>query len=152
MMRLITADHYAYFLDAVTEMQRLRYRVFKERFDWDVQFSGDMEIDEFDALPMPQQVGHLGIRHGRGAGRAPKITNIPRTFGSRCQFLADGGGRIADLVDGFLKLFFRHAQLLGPVLDLVVLAHVDLAAITLVMLFGVVLPFSPPEPESPGPS
>jgi acyl homoserine lactone synthase len=50
MMRLITADHYAYFLDAVTEMHRLRYRVFKERFDWDVQFSGDMELDEFGAL------------------------------------------------------------------------------------------------------
>jgi N-acyl-L-homoserine lactone synthetase len=31
-------------------MQRLRYRVFKERLDWDVQFTGDMEIDEFDAL------------------------------------------------------------------------------------------------------
>ena len=50
MMRLITADHYAYFLDAVTEMHRLCYRVFKERLAWDVQFSGDMEIDEFDAL------------------------------------------------------------------------------------------------------
>ena len=31
-------------------MHRLRYRVFKERLDWDVQVSGDMEIDEFDAL------------------------------------------------------------------------------------------------------
>ena len=29
MMQLISADHYAYFLDAVTEMHRLRYRVFK---------------------------------------------------------------------------------------------------------------------------
>ena len=34
-MQLISADHYAYFLDAVTEMHSLRYRVFKERFDWD---------------------------------------------------------------------------------------------------------------------
>jgi hypothetical protein len=42
MMQLISADHYAYFLDAVTEMHRLRYRVFKERLDWEVQFSGDM--------------------------------------------------------------------------------------------------------------
>jgi acyl homoserine lactone synthase len=31
-------------------MHRLRCRVFKERLDWDVQISGDMEIDEFDAL------------------------------------------------------------------------------------------------------
>ena len=50
MMQLITADYYGEFIDALTEMHRLRYRVFKERLDWDVQFSGDMEIDEFDAL------------------------------------------------------------------------------------------------------
>src|SRR5260370_30193951 len=50
MMQLITADYYSDFTDAVTEMHRLRYRVFKERLDWDVQFSSDMEIDEFDAL------------------------------------------------------------------------------------------------------
>jgi N-acyl-L-homoserine lactone synthetase len=50
MMQLITADYYSSFIEAVTEMHRLRYRVFKERLDWDVQFSGDMEIDEFDAL------------------------------------------------------------------------------------------------------
>jgi acyl homoserine lactone synthase len=31
-------------------MHRLRYRVFRERLDWDVQVSGDMEIDAFDAL------------------------------------------------------------------------------------------------------
>jgi acyl homoserine lactone synthase len=49
-MQLISADHYAYFLDAVTEMHRLRYRAFKDRLDWDFQFSGDMEIDELDAL------------------------------------------------------------------------------------------------------
>lgn len=50
MMQLITGDYYSSFIDLVTEMHRLRYRVFKERLDWDVQFTGDMEIDEFDAL------------------------------------------------------------------------------------------------------
>jgi N-acyl-L-homoserine lactone synthetase len=50
MMQLITADYYSNFIDVITEMHRLRYRVFKERLDWDVRFSGDMEIDEFDAL------------------------------------------------------------------------------------------------------
>jgi acyl homoserine lactone synthase len=49
MMQLISADHYAYFLGAVMEMHRLRYRLCRERPDWDVQFNGDMEIDEFDA-------------------------------------------------------------------------------------------------------
>ena len=50
MMQLITREYYSDSIEAVTEMHRLRYRVFKERLDWDVQFSGDMEIDEFDAL------------------------------------------------------------------------------------------------------
>lgn len=50
MMQLITAEYYGTFIDAVSEMHRLRYRVFKERLDWDVHFSGDMEVDEFDAL------------------------------------------------------------------------------------------------------
>jgi acyl homoserine lactone synthase len=50
MMQLITADHYGSFVGDITEMHRLRYRVFKERLDWDVQTSGDMEIDDFDAL------------------------------------------------------------------------------------------------------
>lgn len=31
-------------------MHRLRYQVFKGRLDWDVQTSGDLEIDSFDAL------------------------------------------------------------------------------------------------------
>ncbi|WPO44440.1 acyl-homoserine-lactone synthase [Tardiphaga sp. 42S5] len=50
MMQLITSSYYGQFIDDLAEMHRLRYRVFKERLDWDVQFSGDMEIDEFDAL------------------------------------------------------------------------------------------------------
>ncbi|MPZ33067.1 MAG: GNAT family N-acetyltransferase [Rhodospirillales bacterium] len=50
MMQLITVDRYGDFLDQLAEMHRLRYRVFKERLGWDVQTSGDMEIDEFDAL------------------------------------------------------------------------------------------------------
>jgi acyl homoserine lactone synthase len=50
MMLLITPDRYGEFVDELAEMHRLRYRVFKERLDWDVQASGDMEIDEFDAL------------------------------------------------------------------------------------------------------
>src|ERR1700710_126185 len=50
MMQLITADYYSQLIEAITEMHRLRYRVFKERLDWDVRFRGDMESDEFDAL------------------------------------------------------------------------------------------------------
>jgi len=50
MMQLITADFYGSFVGEIAEMHRLRYRVFKGRLDWDVQVSGDMEIDEFDAF------------------------------------------------------------------------------------------------------
>jgi N-acyl-L-homoserine lactone synthetase len=50
MMQLITFDRYGEFVDQLAEMHRLRYRVFKQRLDWDVQASGDMEVDEFDAL------------------------------------------------------------------------------------------------------
>jgi acyl homoserine lactone synthase len=50
MMQLINAKYYGNFIREIAEMHRLRHRVFKERLDWDVQVSGDMEIDEFDAL------------------------------------------------------------------------------------------------------
>ena len=49
MLQLITPDRYGEFIDDLAEMHRLRYRIFKERLGWDVQVSGDMEIDEFDA-------------------------------------------------------------------------------------------------------
>lgn len=50
MMQLITADYFGNFIGEIAEMHRLRYRVFRERLDWEVHVSGDMEIDEFDAL------------------------------------------------------------------------------------------------------
>ncbi|MGL9623192.1 acyl-homoserine-lactone synthase [Bradyrhizobium sp. U531] len=50
MMLLITPDYYGEFVNELAEMHRLRYRVFKQRLKWDVQVSGDMEVDEFDVL------------------------------------------------------------------------------------------------------
>src|SRR6185437_10908809 len=57
---------YGEFIDALTDMHRLRYRVFKERLGWDVETAGDLEIDEFDAL----QPAYLLLRteDGRLAG------------------------------------------------------------------------------------
>ncbi len=49
MLQLINPDCYGEFIDDLAEMHRLRYRIFKERLGWDVQVSGDMEVDEFDA-------------------------------------------------------------------------------------------------------
>ncbi|OSI74449.1 conjugal transfer protein TraI [Bradyrhizobium canariense] len=50
MMQLITPEYYGEFVDDLTEMHRLRYRVFKQRLDWNVEVSGEMEVDEFDVL------------------------------------------------------------------------------------------------------
>lgn len=66
MMQLITADYSGNFIGEISEMHRLRYRVFRERLDWDVQVSGDMEIDAFDAL----QPCYLLQRAGDGLGTA----------------------------------------------------------------------------------
>ncbi|MCK5750467.1 MAG: GNAT family N-acetyltransferase [Oricola sp.] len=50
MIQLIAPDYYGEFTDELQAMHRLRYRVFKERLDWDVQVSGDLELDRFDKL------------------------------------------------------------------------------------------------------
>lgn len=50
MIQLITEPSYGDFSSTLVAMHRLRFRVFKTRMNWDVQTSGDMEIDDFDAL------------------------------------------------------------------------------------------------------
>ncbi len=50
MLQLITPDCYREFADELTEMHRMRYRVFKDRLNWDVRVSGELEIDQYDAL------------------------------------------------------------------------------------------------------
>lgn len=50
MIQIISPDKRGEFIDELIAMHSLRYRVFKERLDWEVQFSGNMELDEFDAL------------------------------------------------------------------------------------------------------
>lgn len=50
MMQLIAPDWYGDFAEDLHKMHRLRYRVFKERLRWDVQTSGELESDAFDAL------------------------------------------------------------------------------------------------------
>lgn len=49
-MLLITPDYYGEFINYLAEMHRLRYRVFKQRLGWNVEVSGEMEVDEFDVL------------------------------------------------------------------------------------------------------
>jgi N-acyl-L-homoserine lactone synthetase len=89
MMQLITAEYYSNFIDAVTEMHRLRYRVFKERLDWDVQFSGDMEIDEFDALQPAYLIQRASDHHVQGCVRLLPSTG-PTMLRDTFPILLDG--------------------------------------------------------------
>lgn len=50
MIQLIAPPSYGEFAGTLVEMYRMRHRVFKLRMAWDVQTSGDMEMDGFDAL------------------------------------------------------------------------------------------------------
>jgi acyl homoserine lactone synthase len=50
MIQLIAPQWYGEFSSTLVEMHRLRHRVFKLRMGWDVQTSGDMEVDDFDGL------------------------------------------------------------------------------------------------------
>lgn len=45
----LTRREYGANLALVSGMHRLRRKVFKDRLDWDVSVSGDLEIDSFDA-------------------------------------------------------------------------------------------------------
>lgn len=51
-MRILSVTHsdYSEFPDLIAGMHRLRRRVFRDRLNWDVSVSGDMEIDAYDAL------------------------------------------------------------------------------------------------------
>lgn len=69
MIQLIKAEYYGNFIGEIAEMYRLRYRVFKERLDWDVQVSGDMEIDTFDALQPCYLIQRAGDEHIQGCVR-----------------------------------------------------------------------------------
>lgn len=50
MMYMIDKSCFGEFVREIAEMHRLRYRVFKERLNWDVTVSVDMEIDQYDAM------------------------------------------------------------------------------------------------------
>lgn len=59
MIQLVTPDRYVEFHDQLTEMHRLRCRVFKQRLGWDVAVTDDSEVDAFDALH-PAYLLHAG--------------------------------------------------------------------------------------------
>lgn len=58
----------------VEEMFRLRYRLFVEKFKWNVAHRNGMEIDEFDELP---DCTHFIISDGRGVAGSTRL--LPST-------------------------------------------------------------------------
>ncbi len=66
MIQLIAPPSYGEFSGTLVEMHRLRHRVFKLRMAWDVHTSGDMEVDDFDALSPTYlvQTSHSGQVQG----------------------------------------------------------------------------------------
>lgn len=90
MMQLITADYYGDFICEIAETHRLRCRVFKERLDWDVQISGDMEIDEFDALNPSYLIQRANDDRVQGCVRLLPSTG-PTMLRDTFPILLDGG-------------------------------------------------------------
>jgi acyl homoserine lactone synthase len=66
MIYTIEGNHFGAFAQELAEMYRLRYRIFKERLNWDVTAAAGMEIDEYDALT-PIYLLHCGAE-GRVGG------------------------------------------------------------------------------------
>ncbi|MCK1655341.1 conjugal transfer protein TraI [Bradyrhizobium sp. 149] len=69
MIQLITPASYQDFSNVLADMYRLRYRTFKVRLDWDVVTSGDLEVDEFDALSPVYLVQFSSTGQVRGSVR-----------------------------------------------------------------------------------
>ncbi|MGJ5180018.1 acyl-homoserine-lactone synthase [Bradyrhizobium oligotrophicum] len=50
MIRVVTKDNAGRHISSLYQMHRLRKIVFKDRLGWDVIVSGELEVDEYDAL------------------------------------------------------------------------------------------------------
>lgn len=50
MIRIVTKDNAERYISSLYQMHRLRKTVFKDRLGWDVIVSGELEVDEYDAL------------------------------------------------------------------------------------------------------
>src|SRR3981081_3765407 len=50
MIRIVTKDNAESHLNNLYQMHRIRKTVFKDRLGWDVTVSGELEVDEYDAL------------------------------------------------------------------------------------------------------
>lgn len=78
MIELIAPGWYGACSDELHEMHRLRYRVFKERLDWNMRTTGGFEIVSFDYLKPPYLVlrdsaGRVGAAYAFCPRRGPTM-------------------------------------------------------------------------------
>src|SRR3546814_6651783 len=96
MILLVTPDRYGQYSDELAQMYRLRYRVFKKRLGWDVESSGGMEIDVFDALH-PVYLLHRAEDSGRIQGCVRLLPSTgPPMLSETCAALLEGDALPAD--------------------------------------------------------
>lgn len=50
MIHIVKTEDLGRYADQIMQMHRLRYRVFAERLNWEVQTSGEMEFDTYDTM------------------------------------------------------------------------------------------------------
>lgn len=86
----ITQSEYGTNLGLIMEMHRLRRRVFKDRLEWDVSVSGDMEVDLYDALGPVHLVQLSDSDDVIGCVRLLPTTG-PTMLGNTFPALLDGG-------------------------------------------------------------
>jgi acyl homoserine lactone synthase len=77
-------------LDVLTAMYRLRRRVFKERLDWTVSVSGDVELDVYDTLNPIYLLVMTSTRKVAGCVRLLPTTG-PTMLADTFPILLDGG-------------------------------------------------------------
>jgi hypothetical protein len=97
MILLIEPEGYAHFSAELTEMHRLRYRVFKERLAWTVATQGDQEITSpkstsprcrFDRLGEAQTFvlqQQTRIRRDGSPADSLLLAHLPRSFDGKFQ-------------------------------------------------------------------
>lgn len=88
MIELITPKHHQEFGDVLSEMHRLRSRVFRDRLEWDVHVSNGLEVDRYDRLGPAYLVSRA---QGRVQGCVRLLPSVgPTMLGDVFPYLLDG--------------------------------------------------------------
>ena len=79
MIRIVTKDNAERHLSSLHQMHRIRKAVFKDRLGWDVTVSGELEVDEYDALGPSCLVSIDRHLVGNSSASAPRTESATRS-------------------------------------------------------------------------